>query len=541
MVTTRSSMLMGAACMAQGAAAGSAGGFLRRLSKDMWSLANDLNAEIAGGAATCDDTSFTGCGIILRTVDWESNNALFYRASAQPRQEGQTYLPWLQNKVSTMIANAAMLPQPFGESIVGNIGVIYNPQSAGAVPVCGFAMDGWVDMPVRQAFYDGGNGIAWNDGVDGCGACFSYTPDDDVRCLALQWDYLSTIDQWISGPGEKGACPDPANPELAQQASPCTAETFNPGLAKAYMPPSDWSWESARLPWSDILWGQIAKQSAEDHNSFQWSQSSYTEILLSLADLESSPDGVRGFYVDGWARSMDTPEKLRLVQIAMDQCITFNRDHPDQPTPLLWLDFDTDSGTYFVFASDCTTPGDASSDTSVKLVIESAQQIGRGHAPLQDHEGTWIWELDANTGVTQNMCFDLPNWDMAASPSLWNCDGESKQTWGYNTQTNRIFSEVDSSKCVAVQEGHLVMQDCDESDPSQYWEMPISGIGQIKTYVDGAEYCLDADGGVTWAMPSQLVLAGCVPDPAKDWPSQLFAMHCKTADGWDVPCGQVTA
>jgi len=281
----------------------------------------------------------------------------------------------------------------------------------------------------------------------------------------------------------------------------------------------------------------MQKQSA-NHATFQWSQSSYTEILLSLADLDSSPDGLRGFFIDASAKAMDTFEKTQLVQIAMDQCITFNRDHPGQASPLLWLEFDSESGNYFSLASDCTTPGAASTGETVKLVIEAAQQIGRGHAPLEDHD-VKVWELDANTGNVQNMCLDLPHGDTTRSPQLWTCDRFTQQTWVYNKESKRLSSEVDISKCVAADDGNLVMRDCDASDETQTWQMPISGIGQIKHTVDGTESCLDAEGGVTWAMPSQLKLATCNLDPAQTRPSQLWAMHCKTADGQDVPCGEV--
>jgi hypothetical protein len=541
MLTSLFSLLVGITYVLQ-VGGDSAKGFLSAKTDasgvELASIATSLNADIEGGGAdTCDDNTFSGCGVITRTVDWESNNVLFYRASAYPRKEGDGSVPWLKNKLSTMIANKAMLPQAFDESIIGNIGVVYEPKSVGAKPVCGYSMDGWVDQTVRQGVYDDGNGMSWSDGVDGCGACHPDTPDSDKRCLALHFEYLSSVDPWFS----EGACPDPMDPKLNQQAAPCTNETFTRGLGKSYMPPK---WGKATLPWKTILSRQAEAQSTYDHSTFQWAQSGYVEILLSVANLESSPDGVRAFWVDATAKSMDTEEKKRLVQVAMDQCITFNRDHQTNPTPLMWLDFDSDSGNYFSLASDCKTPGAASNGTSVRLTIEAAQQVGRGHEPFAGHEEQ-VWELDALTsegrGVFRHMCLDLPHGDVSRSPQLWGCDSLVQQSWVYNTETQTLSPEVDKTKCLTLENGDFSMRECTTGDAHQIWAMPISGVGQIKNIVGHDEYCVDTEGGVTWASPSKLKLEKCDHDPAQNRPSQLWAMHCQDADGIATPCGVVKA
>jgi len=419
-----------------------------------------------------------------------------------------------------------------GESIIGNIGMVYNPQANGATPLCGYGMDGWVDRSVRQGAYNDGKGMSWTDGVDGCGACHSDTPDDDPRCRALQWDYMSSIDGWIAGVGGVGACPNPEDPQIGEQATGCSVDTFSPGLGKSYMPPS---W--AKLPWKDILTTQMKKHQADDHKTFQWAQSGYAEILLSLAGLESDPWGVSAFWVDASAKPMETLEQKRMVQIAMDQCITFNRAHPEKVTPLLWIDFNAKSGNFFSLASDCTTPRAGSAEWGGKFIIESAQQVGKGHEPFADHEEK-VWELDAH-GELRRMCLDLPGSDLARSPQLWGCDGFAQQTWVHSIETHTISSEVDKTKCLKSENGGLVIRDCDPSDASQLWQMPTSGIGQIKNTQDGVDYCVDAQGGVTWAFPSWLNLELCDEDPAKNKPSQLWAIHCKDADGAEVPCGEL--
>jgi len=408
---------------------------------------------------------------------------------------------------------------------------VYNPQANGATPVCGYGMDGWVDVNVRQGVYDDGNGMSWTDGVDGCGACHSDTSDDDPRCRALQWDYMSSIDGWIAGKDPAGgACPNPADPQLEQQATGCTAATFNPGLGKSYMPPS---W--AKLPWKDILTSRLEKQQADDHTTFQWSQSGYAEILVSLAGIEADPWGITAFWVDASAKPMETWEQKRMVQVAMDQCITFNRAHPEKATPLLWVDFNANAGNFFSLASDCKTARADSTEWGGRFVIESAQQVGKGHEPFADHEEK-VWELDSK-GELRRMCLDLPNGDLARSPQLWGCDGLSQQNWVYSSETHTISSEVDNTKCLKTENGGFVMQGCDPSDASQLWSMPTSGIGQIKHNQDGVDYCVDTQDGVTWASPSWLSLEVCAEDPANTKPSQLWAIHCRDADGVEVPCG----
>jgi len=226
-----------------------------------------------------------------------------------------------------------------------------------------------------------------------------------------------------------------------------------------------------------------------------------------------------------------------MVQIAMDQCITFNRAHPEKVTPLLWIDFNANSGNFFSLASDCTTARAGSGEWGGRFIIESAQQVGKGHEPLADHEEK-AWELDSH-GELRRMCLDLPHGDLVRSPQLWGCDGLAQQNWVYSIETHTISSEVDEAKCLKTENGGLVMHDCDPSDASQLWWMPTSGVGQIKSIKDGVEYCVDTQGGVTWAFPSWLSLEVCNEDPANNKPSQLWAIHCRDADGVEVPCGEL--